>query len=234
MTGREGHSVGTDARSSDVRRSSLGRLVCVVGAHGGAGTTAAAIAVARDAGHDTCLIDGDLAGGSIRSALGLAQQPGAVGLAAAHAVDGSLLAQGLRRTDFGSLFELCPRPELAWLIRDGAGRDLTRAAMRAASLVVVDAGRPTGPSFEPVLDADVIVLVWHATRGDAADAARHRLVRAGADERRILDCATAPSIVERAIGRVRRDISVIDVERDDRLMLMVEGRLAALGPRDRS
>ena len=215
-------------------RSALGRLVCVVGAHGGAGTTTAAIAIAREAGHDTCLMDADLAGGDVRRSLGLAPQPGDVGLAAVQEIDASVLMHGLRRTPFGSLYELCPRPELAWLIRDGAGRDLTRAAMRASSFVVVDAGRPTGPSFEPVLDADVIVLVWHATREPAADAARQRLIRAGVDERRILDCATAPSIVERAIGRVRRDIAVVDVERDDRLMLMVEGRLAALGPRDRT
>ncbi|MGI9188088.1 MAG: hypothetical protein ACR2J9_11345 [Gaiellales bacterium] len=215
-------------------RSGLGRLICVVGAHGGAGTTCAALAIAREAARDTCLIDADLAGGSARRALGLTQQPGDVGLAAVQEVDAGVLLHGARRTSFGSLYELCPRPELAWLIRDGAGRDLARVAMRSASFVVVDAGRPTGPAFEPVLDADVIVLVWHATRADAADAARHRLVRAGVDARRILDCATAPSIVERAIGRVRRDIAVIDVERDDRLMLMVEGRLAALGPRDRS
>jgi hypothetical protein len=39
--------------------------------------------------------------------------------------------------------------------------------------------------------------------------------------------------VERALGRVRRDVAVIDVERDDRLSLLVEGRLAAIGPRDR-
>jgi Flp pilus assembly CpaE family ATPase len=206
----------------------------VVGAHGGAGATCAAIAIARDAAHDTCLIDADLAGGDARHILGLAQQPGDVGLAAVQEVDAGVLVHGARRTAFGSLYELCPRPELAWLIRDGAARDLARVAMSAASVVVIDAGRPTGPAFEPVLDADVIVLVWHATRPEAAEAARRRLVRAGADERRILDCATAPTIVDRAIGRIRRDVVVIDVERDDRLMLMVEGRLAALGPRNRT
>ena len=220
-------------RSPDVR-SGPGRLICVVGAHGGAGTTCAAIAIARDAAHDTCLIDADLAGGDARHILGLAQQPGDVGLAAVQEVDAAVLVHGARRTAFGSLYEVCPRPELAWLIRDGAARDLARVAMSAASVVVIDAGRPTGPAFEPVLDADVIVLVWHATRPEAAEAARRRLVRAGADERRILDCATAPTIVDRAIGRIRRDVVVIDVERDDRLMLMVEGRLAALGPRNRT
>jgi len=219
---------------SSTGRSTLGRLVCVVGAHGGAGTTSAALAIAREAGHDVCLIDADLAGGDARRALGLSQQPGDIGLAAVQEVTAAVLMEGVRRTPFGSLYEMCPRPELAWLIRDGAGRDLARAAMRASTFVVIDAGRPTGPAFEPVVDADVIVLVWHATRASAADVARQRLVRAGADERRILDCATAPSMVDRAIGRVRRDLAVIDVERDDRLMLMVEGRLAALGPRDRS
>jgi hypothetical protein len=180
------------------------------------------------------LIDADLSGGDARHILGLPQQPGDVGLAAVQEVDAGVLVHGARRTAFGSLYELCPRPELAWLIRDGAARDLARVAMNAAPFVVIDAGRPTGPAFEPVLDADVIVLVWHATRPESAEAARRQLVRAGADERRILDCATAPTIVDRAIGRVRRDVAVIDVERDDRLMLMVEGRLAALGPRNRA
>lgn len=231
---RDVQESGVRAAVASDLRTALGRLICVVGAHGGAGATCAALAIAHQAGRDTCLIDADLAGGDTRRALGLSSQPGDVGLAAVQDVDAGVFAQGARRTSFGSLYELCPRPELAWLIRDGAARDLARVAMRSAAFVVVDAGRPTGPAFEPVLDADVIVLVWHATRTDAADAARHRLARAGADERRIVDCATAPSIVDRALGRVRRDIAVVDVERDDRLMLMVEGRLAALGPRDRS
>jgi hypothetical protein len=41
-------------------------------------------------------------------------------------------------------------------------------------------------------------------------------------------------VVERALGLLRRDLTVIDVERDDRLALLVEGRLAAIGPRDRA
>lgn len=215
-------------------RGMLGRLVCVVAAHGGAGATRAAIALASDTTGDACLIDADLSGGDARDALGLPLQPGDVGLAGMPDVDASSLSHAMRRTPFGSLFEVSPRPELAWLIRDGAVRDLARVAMRVSPFVVVDAGRPTGPSFEPVLDADVVVLVWHATRGEAANLARQRLVRAGIDERRIVDCPTAPSIVERAIGRVRRDITVVDVARDDQLILLVEGRLAAIGPRDRT
>lgn len=212
----------------------LGRLVCVVGAHGGAGATRAALSLARDAAGETCLIDADLSGGTLRQQLALAHQPGDVGLAAVQEVDGATLAHGLRRTAFGSFFEVSPRPELSWLIRDGAVRDLARVAMQQAPFVVVDAARPTGPSFEPVLDGDVVVLVAHATRDEAASLARQRLVRAGVDERRIIDCATAPTIVERAMGRVRRDLTVIDVERDDHLIILVEGRLASLGARDRT
>lgn len=211
-----------------------GRLIAVVGAHGGAGTTRAAIAIAGDASGGACLIDADLSGGTARHALGLPVQPGDVGLAALQDVDAGALALGLRRTDFGSLFEVSPRPELAWLIREGGVRELARAAMRQSPFVVVDAGRPAGPSFEPVLDADLIVLVWHVTRRDAAEQTRRRLVRSGVDERRILDCPTAPTIVERSLARVRRDLSVIDVAREQRLILMVEGRLAALGARDRT
>jgi hypothetical protein len=84
-----------------------------------------------------------------------------------------------------------------------------------------------------VLDADVVVLIAHVNRAAAVEDALRRLVRSGVDERRVLVCATAPTIVERALGRVRRDVAVIDVERDDRLSLLVEGRLAAIGPRDR-
>ena len=212
----------------------LGRLVAVVGAHGGCGATRAAVAVARDAAAGAFLIDADIGGGDAGQLLGLSARPGDVGLAAVAAVDQATVAGSARRTAFGWLFEASPRPDLAWLIRDGHMRDLARTAMRLSPLVVVDAGRPSGPSLEPVVDADVIVLLAHAHRHDALERVRRRLVRSGADEHRILACATAPTFVERAIGRLRRDVAVVDVERDDLLMLMIEGRLAAVGPRDRA
>jgi len=223
----------TAPRAAELR-STLGHLVCVVGAHGGAGTTRAAVALARDATRDACLIDADLSGGDAHALLELPERPGDVGLAAVSEVAAAVFAHGARRTAFGWLFDVSPRPELAWLIRDGAVRDLGRVAMHRAALVVVDAGRPTGPSFEAVLDADVVVLLAHADRGDAIDLAERRLIRSGVDERRVLACATAPTVVERALGLLRRDLTVIDVERDDRLALLVEGRLAAIGPRDRA
>ena len=99
-------------------RSTLGHLVCVVGAHGGAGTTRAAVALARDATRDACLIDADLSGGDAHALLELPERPGDVGLAAVSEVAAAVFAHGARRTAFGWLFDVSPRPELAWLIRD--------------------------------------------------------------------------------------------------------------------
>ncbi|MGI9116701.1 MAG: hypothetical protein ACR2JV_03580 [Gaiellales bacterium] len=215
-------------------RAPQGHLVCVVGAHGGAGATRIALFVADESGPDAGLIDADLSGGDTRDALGLPLRHADAGLAAVGAVDGATLVDGSRRTAFGWHYEASPRPDLAWLIRDGAMRDLVRVGLRRSPFVVVDAGRPTGPSFEPVLDADIVVLVGSVARVEAIERSRQRLIRAGADARRIIDCPTASGIVERAVGRLRRDPGVIDVDRDDHLMLLIEGRLAALGRRDRS
>jgi Flp pilus assembly CpaE family ATPase len=211
-----------------------GRLVAIAGAHGGCGVTRAAIAVARDATGGAVLIDADLGGGDAQTVIGLPVRAGDAGLAALPEVDRHAIADAARRTPFGWLYEACPRPDLAWLIRDGHMRELARVAMRLAPLVVVDAGRPAGPSLEPVADADVVVLLAHAHRADALARARRRLVRGGTDERRILECATAPTRIDRMVGRVRGDAAIVDVERDDTLMLMIEGRLAVLGPRDRA
>lgn len=213
---------------------SEGTVVAVVGAHGGAGATGAAIAIARGCGVDAWLFDADLAGGDAHAVLGIEARAGDVGLAARTSADASALAAGGRRTEFGWLCEVCPRPDLAWLIGDGVVRDAVRAAMRLAPFVVVDAGRPVGPSFEPVVDADAVVLLAHAMRADALESARRRLVRAGVEERRILECATAPTVVDRLAARLRKGSIAVAVDgSDDRLLLLVEARLAAVGPRDR-
>lgn len=211
-----------------------GTVVAVAGAHGGAGATRAAIAIARGCGVDAWLFDADLAGGDAHVELGVEARAGDIGLAARTSADASALAAGGRRTEFGWLCEVCPRPDLAWLIGDGVVRDAVRAAMGLAPFVVVDAGRPVGPSFEPVVDADVVVLLAHALRADALESARRRLVRAGVEERRILECATAPTVVDRVAVRLRRGSAAVAVDgTDDRLLLLVEARLAAVGPRDR-
>ena len=197
------------------RSNSAGRSVVLVGAHGGAGTSTAALAIASDADRGVCLIDADLTGGTLGTILGVGHRIGDAGLAAVREGEGTAFLT------------------LAWLIRDGALRELTRQAMRQTSLIVVDAARPVGPSCEPVVDADVIVIVGHTNRFDAIERTQQRLVRLGVDAARIVLCPTAPTIVERTVGRFRGSQTCIDVRHGDELLLLVEGRLAALGPRER-
>ena len=210
-----------------------GRSVVLVGAHGGAGTSTAALTIASDADRGVCLIDADLAGGTLGSALGITSRIGDAGLAAVRESDGNAFSTLAQRAPFGWFVEIGPRPELVWLIRDGAVRALTRQAMRQASLIVVDAARPVGPACEPVIDADVVVIVGHANRIDAIQQTQQRLERLGVDSTRILICPTAPTIVERTLGRFRGTQHCIDVRHGDELLLLVEGRLASVGPRDR-
>lgn len=207
-----------------------GRVVAFVGAHGGAGTTTAALAVACDADRGVCLVDADLAGGATAPRLDLAGPPGDAGLAGAGDPAAAWAALA-RRAPFGTLVVVCPRPDLAWLIRDGALRALVADARRSAALVVVDAGRPLGPACEAVAEADLVVVVAHAHRPDEAESARRRVERLGVEGPRIVDCPTAPTLLERFAGRLRGSGPAIDLDDPAELLLLVEGRLASLPPR---
>ncbi|MFM9124752.1 MAG: hypothetical protein ACKOSO_06260 [Actinomycetota bacterium] len=207
-----------------------GRVVAFVGAHGGAGTTTAALTVAADADRGVCLVDADLAGGETAERLDLPGPPGDAGLAGAGDPSAAWAVLA-RRAPFGTLAVACPRPDLAWLIRDGAVRALVAEARRAAALVVVDAGRPLGPACEAVAEADLVVLVWHAHRPDAAERARRRIERLGVEALRIADCPTAPTFLERFAGRLRGAGPAFDLDDPEELRLLVEGRLASLPPR---
>ncbi|MSO46623.1 MAG: hypothetical protein EXQ67_00840 [Thermoleophilia bacterium] len=215
------------------RVGSTGRSVVLVGAHGGAGTSTAALAIARGGDRGVCLVDADLAGGTLGVALGLKPRIGDAGLAGVREADGTAFATLAQRAPFGWFVEIGPRPELVWLIRDGTLRALTRQAMRQASLIVIDVARPVGPSCEPVLDADVVVIVGHANRLKTINQTQQRLTRLGVDAARIVVCPTAPTIVERISGRLRGKLNCIDVQHGDELLLLIEGRIASLGPRKR-
>ena len=67
-----------------------------------------------------------------------------------------------------------PRPDLAWLVRDGVVSGLCRAACAANACVVVDVGRPLGPTAEALLAADLLLVVTRL-EDDALDAARRQL-----------------------------------------------------------
>ncbi len=222
-----------DADTIGGARAGRGCLVAVTAAHGGAGATTAATALVMDAERGACLIDVDLCGNTeLVASLGIAERAADAGLAGVRdaAAGFSSLA---RRTPFGWFVGISPRPELAWLIRDGAVRDVLRQALEHAALVVVDCGRPVGPACEAVADADVVVLVFHADRVDALAVARRRLTRLGVEDLRIIEVPTAPTIIERVIGRLRGSGTCVDLTRGDELMLLVEGRFAVVGSRGR-
>ncbi len=209
-------------------------VVAVVAAHGGAGVTTAAVTLAETLGRGVCLVDADLGGsGDVARALELPERPGDVGLAGLREIDGPAVGSLLRRTAFGALLAVSPRADLAWLLRDGAVREAVREAARDLGAAVIDAGRPVGPVVEAVADADVVLLVGHAHRYERLADARVRLARIGVEDVRIVEVPTAAGLVERAIGRVRSAGATVDVTDGEALMVLVEGRMAAVGPRGR-
>lgn len=210
-------------------------VVAVVDAHGGAGATTAAVTLAEALGRGVCLVDADLGGsGDVARALALPERPGDVGLAGLRAIDEAAVGSLLRRTPFGAALAVSPRADLAWLIRDGAVREAVRAGARDLGAAVIDAGRPVGPVVEAVADADVVLLLGHAHRPERLADARVRLARIGVEDVRIVEVPTAAGLVERVIGRLRGAGGTTDVADGEALLILVEGRVAVVGPRSRS
>lgn len=208
-----GEPIGTGAH---------GRVIAVVAAHGGAGATQAAAALVRELAGPLCAIDADLAGGDLAERIGLGERQADAGLAAHDG--GAPFPAIARRAPFGWFATLCPRPELAWLVRDGTIRDLVRDAQRHAGIVVVDLGRTAGPAHEVLVVADLVVVIADEERADARDGCRRRLTRLGVDPDRTVDHAWRPSPLRRLV-RLR---PFTDEEADGDLALLVEGRLACL------
>jgi len=200
-----------------------GRVVAVVGAHGGAGTTAAVEELEQTLPGPLCVIDADLAGGDVAGRLGLKLQQGDAGLAALEGVGDPLaaLAHPIAR---GFLVAVCPRPELAWLIGDDAARELCRSARRHAPIVLVDAGRIIGPVHEVVAEADLVVLVAAPGREFEREQTRRRLARLGVSADRVVDHRPTPrTLVGTTLRLLRGDGDTVD-----ELALLVEGRLASV------
>ncbi len=137
-------------------------LVAVVGAHGGAGASTVAACLARAAGADGVLLDLDLAGGCLARRLGVEHDPLDAGLAGPDAA-AQVVARSARPWAGGLLVPAATRPDLAWLVPDGAVAAACAAALRIGRTVVVDAARGSGPALEAVVGADRVVLVARAT-----------------------------------------------------------------------
>jgi Flp pilus assembly CpaE family ATPase len=173
-------------------------LLAVVGAAGGTGTTTVAIAAAR-AG-DGLLIDLDLAGSDLATRLGLAATTAGI----AGGGDPRRLLDGLVETA-GSLrvAQVAPCVDLAWTVSAGACSALLREARRRERLVVVDAGRGSGPALEAILEADAVAVVSPANAPERRRAAVERFARLTAPDARIV---VIESGVTRA-GAVRSQIA---------------------------
>ena len=119
------------------------------------------------------LLDLDLAGGSLGPRLGIADDPLDAGLAGEERGE-EAYARLARAVDLGHLVPAPPRPDLAWLVRDGVVSGLCRAACAANAWVVADVGRPLGPTAEALLAADLLLVVTRL-EDDALAAARRQL-----------------------------------------------------------
>ncbi|WP_280269184.1 septum site-determining protein Ssd [Nocardia wallacei] len=148
-----------------------GSVVAVIGAHGGAGASTLAAAVAHTAAvarfrHDTILVDGAPLGGGADLLLGIESVPGLrwpdlvveQGRVAAAALHDALpaAAPGLAVLACGRVVGDAVPAELG----PGAVRAVIEAGRSAGDLVVCDVSGERGPHADQMLDAaDLVVLV---------------------------------------------------------------------------
>jgi Mrp family chromosome partitioning ATPase len=149
-----------------------GRLVVVTGAAGGAGATTVAVALAHAAEPPVALLDLDLAGGAIARRVGVAVDPADAGLAGQ--TSGRRAWERLAvDAGFARVVAAPRRPDLAWLVREGACADLARAARAEAATVIADVGRGAGPAIELFADAALVVVTARPVPDQLAAAVEH-------------------------------------------------------------
>jgi hypothetical protein len=149
-----------------------GVVIAVTAAHGGAGASTLAVAIAASAPGPVALVDLDVAGGRLADLLGVQIEPTEPGLAA---YTSGAAAWAELRLDVGwCLLVPAPlRPELAWLVAEGVPAALVAEAALAAPVVVTDLGRAAGPALEVATGADVIVVACRPAPRSVEAGARH-------------------------------------------------------------
>jgi len=150
-----------------------GAVVAVLAAAGGQGATTIAHALARTLPGPVAALDLDLAGGGLAALAGVGDDPRDAGLAGEERGE-EAFERLARPASYGRLVPAPPRPDLAWLVRDGLVAGLCRAARCAHRWVVVDVGRPLGPTVEALLAADLLLLVTRLDERAVAAARRQR------------------------------------------------------------
>ncbi|MEG3616183.1 pilus assembly protein FlpE [Isoptericola haloaureus] len=211
---------------------SHGRLIGVVGACGGAGTSVLAAAMARTLRRRvgaTALVDLDVPGPGLDVLLGVDAAPGA------RWAD---LADARGTVDGGSLVAALPRwgavPVLSGAHRDPAAPadavvlDTTTALLRTGHRVVLDLPRPVGRTAAALSlagAADVVVLVTPLRTAGAAGALATARQLADAGTARVVPVACRPApgrVDERELGRLLGLAVAATVGWDPRLAAQVE------------
>ena len=171
-----------------------GRLVAVTGAAGGCGVTTLVLALAGIVRGPVSILDLDPAGGVVAERLGLPEEATAAGLAGEDS--GARAWERLRVAVAGTtVVPAPPRPDLAWLVREGVPAGLASAARDAGHAVLADIGRAVGPALEVPAAADAVLLVTRPDARSLAGAAARVdfLTRLGVARDAVVVCANGCS-----------------------------------------
>ncbi|KAB7852527.1 AAA family ATPase [Streptomyces mobaraensis] len=141
-----------------------GRLVAVVGAKGGVGTTVVAVQLAlaaRSAGHEVALVDMDLQSGDVASYLDVRFRRSVADLAGISDISPRVLEDAVFPHPTGLGLLLAPAEgERGEEIGDPASRQITAALRRRYPLVVADCGTQITAAGAAVIEtADLALLV---------------------------------------------------------------------------
>ncbi len=168
-----------------------GRVLAVVGAHGGAGTSVLAAAVAAESargGRSSLLVDLDATGGGIDLLLGVEARDGLRWpdlTVAGGLVDATALGAALPRGPAGEAV-LSMRAEGGFEAGADAALAVVAALRRAGGLAVVDAGRGRGDAEQACIDDADLAVVVTTPRVRACAAARDAVRRSAAARRCVL------------------------------------------------
>jgi hypothetical protein len=154
-----------------------GTVVAVTAAHGGAGASTLAVAIAASGPAPVALVDLDVAGGRLADLLGVQTEPAEPGLAA-HTTGAAAWAELHVDAGWCLLVPSPPRLELAWLVAEGVPAALVAEAALATRLVVADVGRAAGPALEVATSADLIVVACRPSSRSVEAGARHARILA--------------------------------------------------------
>ncbi len=220
----EAHLEGGQGPRPASRKPHKGQVVAVIGARGGVGATAMALALAHLAagsGQRTMLFDLDLQGGTV--ALDLDVEP-VSGLRAIlespDRVDGQLLESLARVHALGFRLLAAEEPaEMHIKIRPESVLALVATLSATHDLVVVDLPRRLDRSVRSVLrTADRVVAVTSLSLAGMRDTRRLAALLAG------LRAGQRPLIVANRVGASRAEVALADFEQalDGRIDLLVD------------